>query len=185
MNNKTQYHLKYKNIKPATIKTIKETIKAGLFKSENTEEFKQNLIINLNTQLCAVYDLEVNNIIFINTPFCVCNYNRITNNITLNKPSLISYLHEFKHYLDIKSIYHTTEENARGWSISAFYLATPKLCKSAIKKGFIMHQSKIIENNKKPSKTEERQKKDAVLRLTDNTLKVGLNNIIINFKEVF
>lgn len=145
MNNiNTQYHLKFKHIKPETIKAIRETIKLGLFKSENTKEFKEFLLKGLHETLCFNYGLPLNEIVFINTPFCICNYNVVTEKITLNKPSLISYLHEFKHYYDIKKHGTTNEENARGWSISTYFLSTPKLCRSAIEKGLIIHQKIIL-----------------------------------------
>lgn len=184
MQNK-QYHLSYKKIKPEVIQAIRETIKAGLFKNGISKEDKQNLIIELNAQLCAIYELPLNNIIFINTPLCICNYNHLTNNITLNKTSLISYLHEFKHYLDIKKTGNTTEENARGWSISAYFIATPELCKKAIKKGLIIHQNKIIENNEKTAKNTNNDKKTLKIKGCGHVLGVGLNNNITNFEGVF
>jgi hypothetical protein len=181
-----QYPLKFKNIKAETINAIRETIKAGLFKSENTREFKEGLIIDLNKKLCGFYGLEENKIIFINTPFCICNYNHRTKEITLNKPSLISFLHEFKHYYDIIKAGLTTEESARGWSISAYFMATPILCKSAIERGLIIHQKiilgsqeKIKEVEDKPEenqKNEELNQKISVIKHATEFKSVGLNN---------
>lgn len=184
MKNK-QYHLKFKNIKPEVITEIRSIIKRGLFKQDKTLIEKENLIKELHLRLCLIYNLPLNDIIFINTPLCICNYNIINNNITLNKPSLISYLHEFKHYLDIKKTGNTTEEKARGWSISAYFIATPELCKKAIKKGLIIHQNKIIENNEKTAKNTNNDKKTLKIKGCGHVLGVGLNNNITNFEGVF
>jgi len=139
----TQYHLKYKNIKPATINAVKKTIKKGLFKKENTRLFKELLVQDLHFNLCEIYNLNYKELNFVKTEICICNYNHINEQITLNKPSLISYLHEFKHFLDIKTKGITNEKNARSFSISLFYLASPNLFKNAVEKGLIIHQKEI------------------------------------------
>ena len=140
MNN-TQYHLKFKNINSKTIDLVRTTIKKGLFKSYNTTEFKQDLILELHKNLCEVYNLPENKIIFDSGLHS--NFNILTQNITLENNSLVTYLHEFKHYHEVYTTNHTTENSVRGWSISLFYLSTPKLFKNSIEKGLIIHQKKI------------------------------------------
>jgi len=139
----TQYHLKFKNINPKVVKLVRTTIKKGLFKRENTNEFKQNLILELHKELCDIYNLPLNNVIFDSGSFS--HFNRLTHNITLENNSLVTYLHEFRHYHEVYNTNTTTEHTARGYSISLFYLSTPILFKNSVERGLIIHQKKIIE----------------------------------------
>jgi len=77
------------------------------------------------------------------------HYNVSANKIAINKPSLVTYLHEFCHYKRIHLKQKNTEHIARGWSISLFYLATPKLCLKSIKSGKIIHQNRIQQTGDK------------------------------------
>ena len=131
----------YKKIDKETVLAIREVIKSGLFKSN--EETRKNLIIKLHERLCTIYKFDKVPIRYVeNFPF---NGRMSFTEIILGKPSLVTYLHEFKHYLDYKKGTEINEEKARGWSISAFYLSTPNLCKSAIRKGLILHQKEVLE----------------------------------------
>jgi hypothetical protein len=65
--------------------------------------------------------------------------------IVLNKPSLVSFLHEFKHHLNIKKNLPNTEDSARGFSHSLYYLSTPNLFRSSVKKGLLIHQKEVLE----------------------------------------
>jgi len=60
------------------------------------------------------------------------------NMIALRKFSLVTLLHEFKHFMQIKSNRPNTEDNARGWSVSLFYRASPKLYAKAVKNGLLL-----------------------------------------------
>lgn len=140
-----KYHLKFRHIKKLTIENIRLIIKSGLFKKDTTLEQKQMLICELSDKLCMVYNLQPVMIKWQDNFFGVGCYNHVDNSITLNKPSLVTFLHEFYHYMAIKNELVNTEDNARGWSISAYYLATPKLCTKAIEKGLIIHQKSITE----------------------------------------
>jgi len=141
----TQYHTQFKNIDKRAIRLVRTIIKRGLFKSTNTLEFKKDLIKDLHLGLCDIYNLEV---IPLEINSNLFNCYRHIGKIELDKPSLISYLHEFRHYFEIKRKGRTTEKTARGYSISLYFLATPNLCINAINRGFIIHQNIILNEDK-------------------------------------
>lgn len=126
-----QYHQYYKTINNKTILKVRETIKLGLFKKDKSIEDKQQLIINLNKQLCEIYNLQLNEVTFVTGLYNIGTYNTVTNHIRLNKPSLVTYLHEFGHYLINKSKIDYNEddieESVIAFSHSIYYLATPNL----------------------------------------------------------
>lgn len=137
-----QYHLMFNNFEQEEVLAVREIIKAGLFRA-STED-RMRMLNALNERLCKIHNL-------IPLPLVLepefSNIGQMTGEkIILNKPSLVSFLHEFYHLMT----YHTaqnSEINARGWSISLYYKATPKLCKAAIEKGLIIHQTTIQEEN--------------------------------------
>jgi hypothetical protein len=139
------YHNSFKEIDNETILSVRRTIKSGLFKTKNIEE-KKRMFCLLHEWLCNHYNLPVIQIKFIDNYPYVGNYNRIDGIITLNKPSLVSYLHEFAHYLFITKGEENNEEKARGFSISLYYKAAPKLCTNVILSGKIIHQTTMEEN---------------------------------------
>jgi len=152
-----QYHKKFtkNDFKREAILAVRGAIKAGLFR-EPVEE-KRIIISNLNEKLSEIYGLEQLPIEYIEGYSSTGSYNRVK--IVLNKTSLVTYLHEFAHYLaDKTSCFANNEENARGWSISLYYCATPKLCTAAIQKGLIMHQTEIYEEVEEHGTDTTRQK---------------------------
>ena len=151
----TLYHKMFDEIEPEVIKEVRSIIKKGLFKKENSVEIRQNLIIELNKNLSTFYGFREPKIRFIDD-FVFIGQTR-KNEIILNKPSLVTFLHEFAHYKFIKKKEQNSEERARGWSISCFYLATPKLCQSAIEKGLILHQKSMVEEERKPVQEEQEE----------------------------
>lgn len=136
----TEYHLKYKKINPEAVLATRNAIRMGLFKKSVSVEQKKILLTELHTELCRIYEIPVIEIVYIKDLGSVGQYNMQLNVIALNKTSLVTYLHEFCHYMSIKLNKHNSEEKARGWSISLFYLATPNLCLKAIADGLIMHE---------------------------------------------
>lgn len=141
-----QYHKVYKEMDPRIILAVKTAIKSGLFKKENSVEFKIKIINDLHSTICQAVNIPVCPIILDLGEKILGHYNRIEKVITINKPSLVTYLHEFCHYFMDITGKQNNEEIARGWSISLFYLATPKLCKNAIEKGLILYQTKFEED---------------------------------------
>jgi len=138
-----QYHLMYTNIEKEAVLAVRTAVKSGLFKKDKLLEERKKILWNLHNDLCVVYKIEVINIEYIDGFWGIGQYDRNNNKIILNKISLVTYLHEFCHYMRIIKKEKNTEEIARGWSISLFYLATPKLCKVAIEKGLIIHQKSM------------------------------------------
>ena len=136
-----KYYTQYKNIKKDTINAVRYAISEGLFKKEI--EDKKLLISQLHSKLSKIYNISESKIQYINNYIGVGSYNKDLDLITLNTPSLITYLHEFCHSLRVKTNKLNAEEIARGWSISLYYLAAPKLCIKSIKEGKIIHQTEI------------------------------------------
>jgi len=137
-----QYNTMFKrnDFKLDAILAVRLAIKAGLFRE--TLENKQIIIAQLNEKLSSIYNLDVLPIEydeFYSGTGAFCR-----THIILNKTSLVTYLHEFAHYLAYATqCFENSEKNARGWSISLYYVSTPKLCTKAIEKGLIIHQNKI------------------------------------------
>jgi len=61
------------------------------------------------------------------------------NLILLPKCSVVTLLHEFKHALQMQKDRKNTEKIARGWSISLFYRAKPKLYRTAVRKHVLLY----------------------------------------------
>lgn len=138
-----KYNLMFENINKDAIIAVKGAIKTdGLFRAKTLAE-KEIIIQQLHNNLCAIYELPLIELVYIKNYFATGQYNNLLNKIILNKPSLVTYLHEFCHFKNITKHQKNSEDIARGWSISLFYLATPKLCIKAINSGKIIHQSEI------------------------------------------
>ena len=139
MTKQTPYYKQYTKIKSEVVTAVKSLIDSGFFK-ENSKS-KLVMIKQLNTTLCNIYS----------TPICEVELKlkAISNNgmflplenkiILFKKVSIVTYLHEFKHYLQNAKNKTQNEKVARGWSLSLFYLADKKALKNAVKKGYIMH----------------------------------------------
>jgi hypothetical protein len=140
-----QYHKKFRNIKEDAILATREVIKMGLFKKEKSLIERKSLIQHLHNKMCSIYDIPTTIIQYDETFEGTGRYDHLTNTIIINKPSLVTYLHELCHNIRILKHQINTEEIARGWSISLYYLATPKLCTKAILEGKILFQSTIEE----------------------------------------
>lgn len=135
----------FKNIKEPTVLAVRNCIKQGLFRVDiNT---RKELLYSLHRSLCEVYNIQCITFIIQDDLGRPGFFNRNTKEIVINKPSLVTYLHEFCHYMRIHTHKSNSEDIARGWSISLYYLATPKLCTKAIESGKIIHQNKISEDN--------------------------------------
>jgi len=90
-----------------------------------------------------VYSIPQNPLEFVDLGGGLGVYNRPTNLIRLEKTSLVTYLHEFYHqFMHITGVANT-EEKARGWSLSVYHLAAPKLFAKAIEKRLILHQKEM------------------------------------------
>lgn len=136
-----EYNLKYQHIKPAVINAVKKVIiEDRIFKRTHTERFI--ILDRLLNKLCEIYNIpEDKKPKLLLTTFSDGFYNMIDNSINLNdKLSLITLLHEFKHFLQIANNKPNSEDIARGYSISLFYLASEKHFNRAIRKGLIFHQ---------------------------------------------
>lgn len=133
----TTYNLMFKKIKPEAIIAVREAIKYGLFKQDNSQERKLEILQMLNHNLCTIYNLPLIEIIIDETCEGIGRFEY--DKIRINKCSLVTFLHEFAHYKFIFEENNNSEEKARGWSLSLYYLAAPKLFKNAVKKDLIIH----------------------------------------------
>lgn len=143
-NEKKDYYLKYKNFNPKVINAVKKIIfEKKIFKASYKERF--NILEELLKDLCEIYKIPYEKIPKLN----ITNkgrgfYNLNTNKIYIdNNLSLITLLHEFKHFLQHINNKTNNEEIARGYSISLFYLCSPKHFINAVKKGLIIHQKPL------------------------------------------
>jgi len=146
----TQYHKFYskEKIERPVVLLIRAAIKAGFFKEKEFNK-KLEILNSLHKALCEFYKLDVIKVNVIENYLGTGKYNWILKEIFIDKISLVTYLHEFYHYKAMSlNQKENTEDNARGWSISLFYLATPNLCRTAIENNKIMHQTKFIEEVK-------------------------------------
>jgi hypothetical protein len=141
---------KFENERNAIL-AVRKTIKSGLFKKDTPIESKREAIETLHKELCEFYNLTYKAIKwdlyrgeFMRYVNGGGRYNPITKEITLFRLSLVTYLHEFYHFMAREKGLINSEPKARGWSISLYFKATPKLCEAAMNKGLIIHQ-KIIE----------------------------------------
>lgn len=137
-----KYNLEYKHIKSAVINAIRKAIiEDKIFKK--TDIARVMILFNLKNKLCDIYNIdESSNPHLKPTEDNVGYYNPLENAIYINaqKLSLITFLHEFKHFLQNYFNKPNSEDNARGYSISAFYNASPRHFKRALRKGLIIHQ---------------------------------------------
>jgi hypothetical protein len=141
-----QYNKMFTNIEKDSIIKVRDAIKSGLFKKEKSTQEKQDIIKYLHTQLCAIYEIPNIEILFDDSVSEVYGQFDILNNrIRVKNTSLVTYLHEFYHYRQHMKRQENTEDGARGWSISLYFLAAPRLCRSAIERGLIIHQKEFKE----------------------------------------
>ncbi len=55
--------------------------------------------------------------------------------IWLAKPSIITMFHEFRHHMQLARGQKSTEEDARGWSLSLYYRVRPQMFKRLVRQG--------------------------------------------------
>lgn len=144
-NNKP-YNLRYTKIKPVVVDLVRNIIiEQQFFKLQKKTKFL--ILDNLLKDLCKTYNIKKIELKYIplNNPIeylFLYNgfYNKDNNTLYLNeKLSLITFLHEFKHAVQHLKNKPNNEEIARGYSLSLFYLASPKHFNNALKKGLIFH----------------------------------------------
>lgn len=144
---KMKYHLNYKHINPKVIIAIRKVITEDkIFKKKELN--RVIVLMDLKNKLCDIYNIDKNKIPHLYPTKKDGYYNPIKNGIYINrdKLSLITFLHEFKHFLQHYFNKTNSENIARGYSLSAFYQASPKHFKRALEKGLILHQIKDVSN---------------------------------------
>jgi hypothetical protein len=151
MDTTKQYHLYYteKELKQEVVLKVRALIKEEHF-FKLTETEKLEALKKLSADLCKIYGVEdIKSIEIEQDYYGVGGYCYNLKRILLNKCSLVTFLHEFKHHLQ-----HTTqqfsdvekmEEEARGYSHSLYFCATPILFKSAVERGLLIFQKVITE----------------------------------------
>ena len=146
----TEYNLKYKHIKHEVINAVRKAIiEKRIFKQNQNDRF--NILKDLLKELCEIYNINEQQKPNLKITELATDgfYNSEENSINLNKKlSLITFLHEFKHFLQIITHKENSEEIARGYSISLFYKSSPRHFERALRKGFIIHQKPTTENQK-------------------------------------
>ena len=131
-----------------TIKRIRFLIKEQHFFKCNDDK-KMRLLIILCNDLSEIYNIKKIGCMYMNKDLNVrgCFLNP-GSTICLNKPSLVTFLHEFKHFLNCETKQHNNNINdeemtAIGFSHSLYFLATPNLFKSAVEKNLLVFQDTL------------------------------------------
>ena len=126
-----KYHLKYKRIKQETLKTIQDHWEKGLCKEEETH--KREVILGLLLKLCEIYSIKKCPHLVVLKDFNDGGmYVSPLNLIVMNKYSITTFLHEFKHFKDVYEGKQSSEENARGWSLSILFQVNPRYLKRMV-----------------------------------------------------
>lgn len=138
------YKEKYKKINKKTIELVRNAIINKKYFKQNDDN-KKVILIEMLKNLNAIYktqtQLKINekNTLGYMLSGGGC-YEPSSKTIHLFKLSLITFLHEFKHSLQLQKQKENSEIIARGYSISLFYLASPRHYERAVKKGLIFHE---------------------------------------------
>lgn len=148
-------------VKKEVIKKVERMIMIGKF-YDGTIPRKENMLKNLCNVLATGYNVPMPTLQFTenldSTGICSTPLNRETGEIngettiTINKPSVITFLHEFRHYLQVKKGLRfpsmDVEEDARAWSLRVFSLASPDNFIRSVKAGNVMFLKWDTELNK-------------------------------------
>lgn len=129
------YTKMYCKINKDTISKVKGLIKEGFYKKDELEQTK--MIRKLCNELSSLYKIEEPDMIFASKNYSPC-YDMLNNRIFLTNLSIISFLHEFKHCIQDNNKQINTEKIARGWSLSVFKQAVPKMFKKSVSEGKVM-----------------------------------------------
>lgn len=130
----------------SVIREVRQLIKSGFFKDNEITKFEK--LINLKSKLIKIYNVKYCDIKI----YCNSFPKYISNNktIILDNYSLVTFFHEFRHHLQYElNLKCDKEKDARGWSHSLFFLATPKLFENALNKDLLIWQKEGLKNDKK------------------------------------
>lgn len=122
-----QYYEYFQNIDSRTFEAIKEAKEDGVWRVEEDEGF--DILRDLASKLADIYNIP--------TPTLSQGTREVyfpaEEHIKLPRVSLVSFLHEFRHHMQHHGMQHydRIENDARGWSISAFSYALPSNFDSA------------------------------------------------------
>lgn len=116
------YHKYFTRIKPRTLEIIREAKNRGIWRVSKEEGFE--ILRWMFGELSRTYSISVPRLVEASYE----HYRILTETIGLPKVSLVSSLHEYRHHMQKYGFqrYADKEEDARGWSISAFRLALPE-----------------------------------------------------------
>ena len=142
------YSESFEQIRFHTVEATKQLVKSGLWKKDKTDEYKIKICKRFLDQLSEIYSIEPPKFNFLHAQHLYDQtgggvYHSTQKQISLyNKFSLVTLLHEFRHHMQNEvyglEIYkNDVEEDARGWSVSLFKMATPKAYKNAVEKGLL------------------------------------------------
>lgn len=116
------------------VQVVRDLVRLGKFYRQ-VPRLQCKMLKKLNEKISTLYGISTPKIV-IDTSISPC-YSLATQTIFLNKHSLVSYLHECGHHLAMVRRTANDEETIRGWSVSMFYNALPKLFLKSAKSGKI------------------------------------------------
>lgn len=129
------YYRYFKNIKQEVISSVAE-LSLGLWRLDQIAALDRLNTIGL--RLSAIYHIPT----ILSLELGTREVYYYTGRIELPKISLISFLHEYRHHMQIagnKQHYRDKEDDARGWSISLFAQALPDMFDRAWQNGRIWY----------------------------------------------
>lgn len=132
-----KYNLRYEKINKRTINVVRHFIfDAKPWVGNKVERLKK--FDNLLKELSDIYNINKPSIVIKKNVIGNGAYSVVENKIYMSKISVVTLLHEFKHAIQFQKHKTNTEKAARGWSVSLFYLASPKHYQKAVEKGLLL-----------------------------------------------
>lgn len=126
------YEDKFTHIKSETLTAVRKCVRAGLWRLDEAEGF--HLLRDLVNELSDIYGLPIPPV----QRDGHSHYNWHIQRIYLDKPSLVSFLHEYRHHMQVeRGVHDGSEHDARGWSLSVFKLALPRSFEHAKERGIL------------------------------------------------
>lgn len=145
----TAYHLRFRNLDHRTIAATRDFVIAKPWRA--TERVTQEAMAQRFVDtLAGIYGMQAPQVAVVgSTGGTYGQYAPWSNDIRLErKVSVVTLLHEFRHAMQHQHVggYRTVgvpqsvlEDDARAWSLSAFYRAAPRRFRRMVAEGRILH----------------------------------------------
>lgn len=134
--NPLNYHLKFRNIKPATKAATKRLMSNWSTSNPTGREAKMRTWL---TEVSSIYGIQEPTLIVGDRYANYGYYRPATNTINMPYASIVTLLHEFRHALQAfgQGRPGDVEDDARGWSLSLYYSVAPRTFRALGRRGDI------------------------------------------------